>query len=160
MQPVVLDTVTLRPLTANDLGAFNAIYTDPDVRKYAEEPATRPLSRLFLLVQRPALELLVIENTATGEIIGWCGLSDVPRTPRPTYEPEIFLKSSGQKQGVGAQVLNELVLIASRLNHQVQTRIHVENAASQGLMKKLNWSVMDRSGEWEVWVPPTSALDG
>lgn len=158
MLPIVLDTVTLRQLILGDLAAFNAIYTNRDIRQYAEIPETLPLSRLFLLTQRPALELLVIESVDTGELIGWCGLSSVPQAAQPTCEAEIFLKPSAQGCGIGVKVLNKLRLIASSLGYQVQARVHVENLGSQRLMKKLRWFVQDGGGGWEVWLPPVDCV--
>ena len=154
VKPITLDALALRPLAASDLPAFNAIYTDPNVRKYADEQVVRPLSRLFLLSQRQALELLVIEHTGTAEIVGWCGLSAVQGASPATFEVEVFLKPSAQGQGIGAKVLSELLLIARCLDHQIKARVHVENFSSQGLMKKLEWFAQDRSGEWEFWTPP------
>ena len=153
--PIFLATTTLRTLTPNDLPAFNAIYTDPKVRMYAEHVSAHPLTRFDLLTLRSKLELIVILDTATAELLGWCGLSPVQNSFPHFLEPEIFLKASAHGRGIGTTVFKELLTISSQLQCGLQARTHMANVISKALLAKLKFSRMGSNGDWETWISPS-----
>ena len=113
----------VRPATTADLPAINAIYNF-----YVESsPATfdtEPMSdawRLGWFEQRVAKGLSVLVADASGEIAGWCALSDwsPKRAYQTTKDESIYIADPFRGQGVGRALLTAILEEAKDLGVHV-----------------------------------------
>ena len=113
----------IRPATAADLPAINAIYNF----YVATSPATfdiEPTSDAFRLSwfeQRTSKGLPVLLAEARGEIAGWCALSDwsPKRAYDTTKDESIYMADDFRGQGLGRALLTAILGEAKRIGVQV-----------------------------------------
>ena len=114
---------TVRPATAHDLRAINAIYNfyvETSPATFDTEP-TSDRRRLEWFEQRVATSLPVLVADAKGEIAGWCSLSDWnPKAAYATTKDEsIYIADGFRGRGVGRLLLGAALDEAQRLGVQV-----------------------------------------
>lgn len=81
MLPIATEHLTIRPLVSSDVAALVALWTDPEVTRYMGGPRDRSqlesgFAEELAVVERPCFDLWPTVETASGQIIGHCGLLD------------------------------------------------------------------------------------
>lgn len=79
--PILTERLLLRPVTMDDLPAYEAVFGDPLVMRYISNGATRSredlIPRILRMIDtqdRLGMSLWAVERRDTGEVIGDCGL--------------------------------------------------------------------------------------
>ncbi len=146
MQPV-----TLRDATVADLAAINAIYNYFVVHStctFQIEPETEAARLVWF--ERHAGVHPVIVAVAGGEVLGWGALSRfyTREAFRHTVENSVYVRADAHRQGVGRQLLVELVRRASALGqHAVVAAIDSAQAGSLALHAELGFVEVGRLRE-------------
>ncbi len=113
----------VRLATADDVSAINAIYNsyvETSPATFDTEP-TNDAFRLAWFEQRRATGLPVLVADASGEIAGWCALSDwsPKRAYDTTKDESIYIADHFRGQGVGRALLTAMLEEAKSMGVQV-----------------------------------------
>jgi ribosomal-protein-alanine N-acetyltransferase len=116
---VVLETdrLVLRTFRESDLDGLEALYRDPEVRRYVPDcPADRAATREELMwfvaggnPARPGTGLWATIHKATGAFIGRCGLIPWTIEGREEVEVAYMIDRRFWRQGLGAEVVRALI---------------------------------------------------
>ncbi|TVT28475.1 GNAT family N-acetyltransferase [Amycolatopsis rhizosphaerae] len=145
--PIKTARLILRPFTPDDLAAFHAVYTHPDVTRFLDrEPRTRAESAALLAAKvqgtaltRPGQTLAIaIELVETGELIGDLTLHWLDGEAG-NGEVAIALHPRHQGSGYAAEALIELMRLGFEdlALHRMFGRCDARNVASASLMEAL-----------------------
>jgi ribosomal-protein-alanine N-acetyltransferase len=152
--PAVLATprLVLRPLTAADVAAVHALWTDPDVRRYlwADEVVTRDRVREVIAASTRhfaarRVGLWGVHHGADGALIGFCGCREWP-----TGEPELMygLLKPWWGRGLATEAASAVLdYVFETLGHPVvMAATDPPNVASVQVMERLGMT-FDWRGE-------------
>ena len=124
----------IRPATARDLGAVNAIYNHYVVHStttYQTEPETNAGREAWFNARGPAYPVTVAE--AGSEILGWAALSPF-RTKAAychTVENSVYVRHDALRRGIGSALLADLIQRAAHFRHHtILAVIDAEQTAS------------------------------
>lgn len=145
--PIRTPRLFLRPFTLDDISAFHALYSHPDVVRFLYwEPHKRADSVRLLrkkaehrTLREPGQTLSVgIELVDTGQLIGDSSLTWTS-AEHDTGEVNIVLHPAHHGRGYAAEALTELLRLAfDHLKlHRVFGRCDARNVASASLMESL-----------------------
>jgi len=145
----------LRPFTEQDIPAFSAYRSDPDVARYQgwEAPYNLEQAAGFVTQMQSATPgalgewyQLAIEVKATGEMIGDCAFQILGWDARQA-EIGITLARAHQGQGYAAEALRRLLdhLFNDLGLHRVRANIDPQNDASAQLLRRLGFR---HEGRW------------
>ena len=164
---VLLNTerLTIREFSRGDLGAFQAISSDPTVARHlAFGPTSREESRAlidFAMSSRreaPRLQyaLALVEQT-TGELIGSCGLALAAEQPR-VAEVYFALRPSSWGRGYATEALKAIISfgVDTLKLHRIWGQAMIANQAAALVMRKAGMShegmirkAISKGGRWE-----------
>jgi len=140
--------VIIRAATPADLGALNDIYNHyvrHSTCTYQEEP--EPLASRRQWFRRHGGKHPVIVAEAAGQVVGWASLSPYhPRTAyRHTVENSVYVHHQQQRRGIGARLLQELLVRARDSGHRaIIAAIDGEQAASVAIHAKFGFRKVGR----------------
>jgi L-amino acid N-acyltransferase YncA len=144
MRTAAMPDLLLRPATAGDLAAINAIYNHyvlASTCTYQTEPETEAARAAWFAAHGPAHPIRVAERS--GAIVGWGSLSRFRERAAygRTVENSIYVHPEHHRQGVGAALLAEQIESAAALGHQtIIAGIDAEQAASVGLHARFGFT--------------------
>jgi L-amino acid N-acyltransferase len=115
-----LPPVSIRPATAADLDAINAIYNHyvhHSTCTYQEEPSTAEERAHWFAAHRPEHPVTVAE--VDGEVVGWGSLSryHARSAYRRTVENSVYVRHDSHRRGIGGALLADLIDRAAALGH-------------------------------------------
>ncbi len=133
----MLHNLAIRPATAADLDAINAIYNHyvhSSTCTYQTEPETAEDRRAWFDRHGPKHPVVVAETA--GEVLGWGSLS--PFHARAAYgqtvEDSVYVRQDAWRRGIGGVLLKDLIERAGRLGHHtILALIDAAQAASTAL---------------------------
>ncbi len=157
--------VTIRPATAADLDAINAIYNhyvEHSTCTYQTVPTTAEERRDWFEVHGPEHPVIVAEED--GVMVGWGSLSRFH--PRQAYchsvEDSVYLHHEHQGRGHGSLLLGELLRLAKEIGHHtVLGGIDAEQKGSIALHAKFGFEKVShlkevgfKQGRWldVIWM--------
>jgi len=86
---LLTDRLRLRPYTSDDVASMFAVFGDPEVMRYSQFGADPSLEATAIRIQKLidhqaqfGFSLWVVENRATGELLGDCGLKQLESGPQ------------------------------------------------------------------------------
>src|ERR1017187_5469353 len=111
---------TLRPATASDLAAINDIYNHYVLHStctYQEVPEPIKGRRQWFSQHRDRHPVIIAE--ADGRVVGWGSLSPYHARSafRHTVENSIYVHPQQHRRGIGARLLQDLIVRARTLGH-------------------------------------------
>lgn len=127
----------IRPATADDLPAVNAIYNHYVLHStctYQEEPSTGEERVAWFAAHGPNYPVTVAESD--GVVIGWGSLSRFhPRSAyRWTVENSVYVRHDLHRQGIGRLLLADLIERSKSCgHHSIIALIDADQAASVAL---------------------------
>lgn len=141
----------IRPATARDLDAVNAVYNHYVVHStttYQTEPETREARQAWFDSHGAKHPVTVAE--VDGEILGWGSLS--PFHPRAAYhrtvEDSIYVRHDARRRGIGRALLTDLIDRAIKLGHHtIIAGIDSEQAGSIALHARFGFVEVARLRE-------------
>jgi ribosomal-protein-alanine N-acetyltransferase len=148
----------LRPFTRQDGDALYHILLEEGVLRYFPRPEPPPRERVDLFIadqlrrwERDGFGLWALELRATGKLIGWAGLQDLPETQE--VEVGYLLGKAHWGQGLATEAgLASLTYAFETLQlPKIVAIVHRENRASQRVTQKLS---MRCDGEAVYWGMP------
>ena len=164
---IVTERLRLRPFQVDDLEAFVAYRSDPEVARYQSWDASYSMTdaQSFLTSQRQ-LELgqpgewlqLAIVDRRTGSLCGDCGVR-VEIDPPATAEVGVTLAPSRQNEGLATEALAAVVtaLFEQQGMHRVFAEADDRNAPVKRLLERLDFRCEARlveadwfKGEWST----------
>jgi aminoglycoside 6'-N-acetyltransferase len=164
---IVTERLSLRPFQADDLEAFVAYRSDPEVARYQSwgSPYSMADAESFLSSQRGLafgqpgewLQLAIVDRE-TGTMYGDCAVR-VAIDQRATAEIGITLAQSSQGKGLATEALNAVVteLFEQRAMHRVVAEADDRNVSVQRLLERLGFRCEARfveadwfKGEWST----------
>ena len=112
--------LTIRPATADDLGAINDIYNyyvEHSTCTWQTEPETAQ-SRAAWFAARDKTHPVIVAETA-GEVVGWGSLSQFRGrcAYRNTVEDSVYIRIDMHRKGIGRVILTDLVARARAAGH-------------------------------------------
>lgn len=145
--PIKTPRLLLRPLTLDDISAFHALYSHPDVVRFLYwDPYNRAESQRLLRekVEHTALTdpgqtlSAGIELIETGRLIGEASLTWTS-SAHDTGEINIILHPAHQGRGYAAEALTELLRLGfeNLKLHRMVGRCDARNVASASLLESL-----------------------
>ena len=143
--------VNVRPATAADLPAINAIYNHFVLHStctYQETPSTLEERAAWFAAHGPKHPVTVAERD--GEVVGWGAISKFH--PRSAYgrtvEDSVYVRHDLHRQGVGVALLADLIERAKAAGHRtVLGLIDVQQRGSVALHEKLGFVEVGRLRE-------------
>lgn len=141
----------IRPATAADLAAINAIYNHYVLHStctYQTEPGTADERAEWFALHGPKHPVIVAEDG--GEVIGWGSLSrfHLRAAYENTVEDSVYVRHDRLGRGVGSLLLGELVCAAAELGHHtVLGGISADQEASIALHAKFGFVTVSRLKE-------------
>jgi phosphinothricin acetyltransferase len=143
--------VTIRPATASDLDAINAIYNHYVLHStctYQEVPESVEGRREWFVRHGPEHPVIVAE--LEGRVVGWGALSAYrTRTAyRHTVENSVYVEEGLRGRGIGTALLGRLLELAQALGHHaVIAVIDAEQAPSLALHARFGFQEVGRFRE-------------
>ena len=137
----------LRLFTHNDLQVMHQLNTDPDVIRYADDPARDIDETIQRLEEGPLSDYkkygygrFAVELKETGEVIGFCGIKYLPEIDLPEVGYRYLKEYWGR--GIGTEAAEACVVFAREdLNIKKLIALIVpENIASIRVAEKLGMS--------------------
>jgi ribosomal-protein-alanine N-acetyltransferase len=147
MVRIETERLRLRPFTMDDLEALHAcIYSSEAVMEYLPGGAGRPISRTEEVLaffadhwQRHGFGCFAVEDKASGELIGQCGLNLVPDTRRREVEIAFALAEAHWGRGLATEAARAVLCWAFdeiRLDEVIGLAAR-DNSAGQRVLEKL-----------------------
>jgi phosphinothricin acetyltransferase len=136
-------TCNIRPAAESDLVAINDIYNHYVLHStctYQEEPESLESRRRWFHHHGGKHPVIVAENG--GRVLGWGSLSAYhPRSAyRHTVENSVYVHHEHLHEGIGSQLLQDLILRARNLGHRaIIAGIDAEQPASVALHAKFHF---------------------
>jgi L-amino acid N-acyltransferase YncA len=133
----------IRPATAADLDAINAIYNHyvhHSTCTYQEEPSTAEERAAWFAAHGPEHPVTVAE--VNSEVIGWGSLSQFHARSayRRTVENSVYVRHDRHRQGIGAALLADLINRAAALGHHaIIAGIDAEQTASVAIHRRFGF---------------------
>jgi len=130
-------SISIRPATAADLPAINAIYNHyvlHSTATYQTEPET-PGDRAAWFAQHRENHPIIVAESG-GETVGWGSLSPFHRRAAyaRTVENSVYVRHDRQRQGIGRAILEILIELARMSGHHaIVALIDAEQAGSIAL---------------------------
>jgi RimJ/RimL family protein N-acetyltransferase len=165
MEITTTDRLRLRLLRAEDLPAFVAYRSDPDVARYQSWAPTYGMSEAEALLAAQAgvafgtpgqwVQVAALER-ATGELIGDCAVHVLADQPA-TAEVGVTLAPGRQGAGLATEALGAIVSVLFREHrlHRVFAQADDRNTAVQRLLERLGFRLEARhvEADWfkEEW---------
>ena len=164
---IVTERLLVRPLRAEDLEAFVAYRSDPDVARYQswDSPYSMADAELLLSSQRglgfgqPGVGLQVaVVDRASGVVCGDCFVRIASDQPR-TAEIGVTLARASQGRGLATEALRAVLAELFELHgmHRVFAQADDRNVAVQRLLERLGFRCEARhvqadwfKGEWST----------
>jgi len=164
---IVTERLRLRPFQVDDLEAFVAYRSDPEVARYQSWDASYSMTDAqSFLTSQDRLELgqpgewlqLAIVDRRTGSLCGDCGVR-VEIDPPATAEIGVTLAPSRQGEGLATEALAAVVtaLFEQQGMHRVFAEADDRNAAVKRLLERLGFRCEARlveadwfKGEWST----------
>ncbi len=135
--------ITIRLATESDLAAINDIYNHYVLHStctYQEEPETPDGRRQWFRHHDDQHPVIVAETG--GRVAGWGSLSAYHARSafRRTVENSVYVHHQHHRRGIGARLLQELIVRARRLGHHaIIAGINADQAASVALHAKFHF---------------------
>ena len=135
--------ITLRPATASDLAAINDIYNHYVLHStctYQEVPEPIKGRRQWFSQHRDRHPVIIAE--ADGRVVGWGSLSPYHARSafRHTVENSIYVHPQQHRRGIGARLLQDLIVRARTLGHHaIVAAIEADQPASVALHAKFHF---------------------
>lgn len=136
--------LTLRLFTAQDLLPLHAIVSEPGLLRYFPTPDPPSLERVEQMItrilahwQEHGYGVWAVESTATGQLLGRCGLFYIPATQE--VEIDFILGRAWWGQGFATEA-GQASLRYGFDHHALEAIVgivHPENKASQRVLEKL-----------------------
>ena len=163
---IVTERLSLRPFEADDLEAFVAYRSDPEVARYQawDSPYPTADAELFLSSQRGLvfgrpgewLQLAIVDR-ASGTVCGDCAVRVAADQPA-TAEVGVTLARASQGTGLATEALTALVAeLFERGMHRVFAEADDRNVPVQRLLERLGFRCEARlveadwfKGEWST----------
>lgn len=143
--PLLTDRLTLRPWRVTDAVVQWELWTERDPRVPSHRridadgrPTVEDLEERIRAVREP--RLLAVERSATGEVLGYCGL--IENTHGPTDEPELAFEFLRREWGRGYATEASWAIIgwAQEQGHRrLWATVRDWNAASRRVLAKLGF---------------------
>jgi RimJ/RimL family protein N-acetyltransferase len=145
----VTERLNLRPFRVDDLAAFAAYRSDPEVARYQSWDSTYSMAdaESFLRSQRNLvfgqpgdwLQLAIVDR-ATGTVCGDCAVR-VLTDPPATAELGVTLAQSNQGEGLATEALTAVIadLFEQRRMHRVFAEADDRNVPVRRLLKRLGF---------------------
>jgi phosphinothricin acetyltransferase len=138
----------IRPATAADLEAVNAIYNHyvlTSTATYQTEPELIEARRAWFAAHDAAHPVLLAE--LDGQVLGWGSLS--PFHDRAAYahtvENSVYVHQAHHRRGIGAALLQELLRLGQQAGHRtVIAAIDSEQAPSVALHRRFEFVPVGR----------------
>jgi len=133
----------IRPATAADLYAINAIYNHyvhHSTCTYQEEPSTPEERAAWFAAHGTQHPVTVAESD--GEVVGWGSLSRFhPRSAyRRTVENSVYVRVDLHRRGIGAALLADLIDRSAALGHHaIIAGIDAEQTASVAIHRRFGF---------------------
>ena len=146
-----MEDLRIRPATAGDLDAINAIYNHYVTRStctYQTELETADARAKWFAEHGP--EHPVIVAVEKGEVVAWASLSPVHSrcAYRHTVEDSIYVRHDARGRGIGSRLLLTLIERARYLGHHtIVAHISADQDASVALHRKHGFAEMGRLRE-------------
>ena len=128
--------ITIRPALPQDAATITAIYNVGIAERAATfETEPRTVEQVAArIAQADRYPMLVAEDTDTGTVLGWAGVSEY--RPRPCYagigEFSIYLAVEARGQGIGTRLLTALLDAARERGFwKLLSRVFLFNSASR-----------------------------
>ena len=164
---IVTERLSLRPFQADDLEAFVAYRSDPEVARYQSWDSAYSMadaesflsSQRELVFGRPGewLQLAIVERE-TGTVCGDCAVRVATEQPA-TAEVGVTLAQANQGKGLATEALTAVVteLVARRGIHRVFAEADDRNVSVQRLLERVGFRCEARlveadwfKGEWST----------
>jgi RimJ/RimL family protein N-acetyltransferase len=154
----VTERLRLRPLHADDLEAFVAYRSDPDVARYQSWEPTYGIADAEALLAAQAgmafgtpgewVQVAALDRTS-GELVGDCAVHVLADQPA-TAEVGVTLAPGRQGSGLAAEALGAIVstLFEDHRTQRVFAETDDRNAAVHRLLERLGFRCEARHGEW------------
>ena len=158
---------TLRPATAVDLPAINAIYNHYVLHStctYQTVPSTEQEREEWFAGHGPKHPVLVAVDESSGGVIGWGSISKfhARQAYENSVEDSIYLHHEWRGRGVGSQMLAELLRLAKEIGHHTMLGgIDADQKGSYALHKKFGFEKVShlkevgfKQGRWldVIWM--------
>jgi L-amino acid N-acyltransferase len=138
------ETIHIRPATAADLAAINAIYNHyvlHSTATYQTEPATDQERADWFAEHGPEhpITVAMLENT----VVGWGSLSRFHKRAayRHTVENSVYVHHDHHRRGIGRAILADLIDRARAIGHHtIIAGIDAEQSASLGLHERAGFA--------------------
>src|SRR4051812_49145081 len=136
----------IRPATAADLGAINAIYNHYVLHStctYQEEPSTADERLAWFAAHGPRHPVTVAESG--GVVVGWGSLSrfHLRSAYRFTVENSVYVRHDLHRRGVGRALLDELIRRAQVIgHHSIMALIDASQEGSVALHRKCGFETV------------------
>jgi L-amino acid N-acyltransferase len=116
-----MNDISIRPATAADLEAINAIYNHyvrHSTCTYQTEPETPEDRRAWFDRHGPQHPVVVAE--AAGQVVGWGSLSayHVRAAYCHTVENSVYVRHDAMRRGIGSGLMEHLIARARELGHR------------------------------------------
>lgn len=136
----------LRSFTKKDIHFAVSIWNDPNMGEYLSDPSLENMDEEYLamletLEEDPECCYLISESRKTGERIGTC--SFIPGKDGITYDLAYCVHKNHQRQGYATEMVQGMIEYAQvRGVRRFTVSVNKDNAASNGVMRKLGFSVI------------------
>ncbi|MCI9094942.1 MAG: GNAT family N-acetyltransferase [Lachnospiraceae bacterium] len=136
----------LRSFTKKDVDFAVSIWNDPDMGEYLSDPSLENMddeyrAMLETLGEDPECCYLISESRNTGERIGTC--SFIPGKDGITYDLAYCVHKNHWRKGYATEMVKGMMDYAKKKGaHRFTVYVNKENTASNGVMKKLGFSVI------------------
>jgi RimJ/RimL family protein N-acetyltransferase len=152
---IVTPRLILRPWTLDDLSGLLDMDTDPEVMRYigdgsmaTPDQVEATLQRFLEPPPRPGLGLIPVEERATGQFLGWAGLSRPRCVPAimPAVEAGWRLRRSAWGRGIATEAARAAIsallpeLDLTEEGGEIVSIRHPDNTASERVMIKLGFT--------------------
>lgn len=163
-QTVMLNSLRLRGITANDMPQLKAMYADSRAQEMQHFPFTAEQSAQFLQMQfnaqhqhyqthypNASYELILLNDEVIGRLY-------VERGQQEILIVDILILSAHCQHGIGSYLLRNLIDEAKNTNQRLTAHVELNNPARR-LYQRLGFKEIEQHGPylWIVKVPtPTS----
>jgi len=139
-----MSRINLRPLCEEDRKGVFDLLQNPQVMKYIgpRKPLTDDKVNGWIKAELDCPTRFVVASCESGEIIGFCGVKEIDGVLDFGY----FLREQFWNQGYAAEACSmALSKLSSTIDiSEIEIFIALDNHASRGVAKKLNWSQLSQ----------------
>ena len=154
--PILITTrLSLRPLDKKDISKLFQILQEPGILRYFPNPSPPSLEKARNIIQEQLTQYEKfglgewgVEETGTGELLGWCGINHLSETNE--FEIAYLLKESARGQGFAIEAARTSLQYGFKSLgiHQIIALVHPYNTVSQRVINKLGMKFLEKKTYW------------